>query len=120
MAVIEGLEPTQRVDPYSWNDEPKGPDFKELATIQWGEACYDFDLTRLWEYEGKLYVADDSGCSCPCPFENTTVEDLTEITKLQDFYDYLGKSDHYGAEHPASVDQQWRMIKIIGEKLSKS
>lgn len=34
--------------------------------------CYEFDMVVLWQDKetGKRYWARDSGCSCPCPFEN--------------------------------------------------
>lgn len=50
----------------------------EIGSIQWGAYCYDFDLTVVWQHEdGTLYWADDSGCSCPSPFEDfTSLESL--------------------------------------------
>ncbi len=52
----------------AWNDPEPG--------------AYEWVLDIEWDYE-------DQGCSCPTPFEDTTEDDLTEITKMQDFYDVV-------------------------------
>jgi hypothetical protein len=64
-----------------------------LGEIQWGPACYDFDLTVVWQdtTTGALYFADDSGCSCPSPFESQGRDDLTPIDKPQTFIDHVNK-----------------------------
>jgi hypothetical protein len=42
-----------------------------IGEVSWSEPCYDFDLTAVWRSsQGVLYWADDSGCSCPAPFED--------------------------------------------------
>lgn len=41
-----------------------------VGQVSWSEEAYQFDLTAVWrDAEGKLYWGDDSGCSCPSPFE---------------------------------------------------
>ncbi len=107
-------------DPVEFSYGSEKSKFEEFGEMQWGEADYSFDLTRVWKHTltGDLYCADDSGCSCPSPFEDTQVKDLTPITKLQDFYDHLKDHPDYGINHPATIDQQWRLIKSIGEYLN--
>ncbi|WP_425443263.1 DUF7574 domain-containing protein [Streptosporangium canum] len=42
---------------------------------------YGFDYTVIWRNaEGQLLFADDSGCSCPSPFEAHGLADLTPAT----------------------------------------
>lgn len=41
-----------------------------VGEVQWDEPCYDFDLTVVWTDGSLFYWADDSGCSCPSPFED--------------------------------------------------
>lgn len=37
------------------------------------EPCYSFDKLVVWQHaDGRLFYADDHGCSCPSPFENYT------------------------------------------------
>lgn len=49
-----------------------------VGDIEWAEPNYSFDFTAVWKKSrGEYYLASDSGCSCPAPFENyTSVEDL--------------------------------------------
>ena len=38
---------------------------------------YDFDIIAFWaDKDGIVYYGTDSGCSCPCPFEDCTFEDI--------------------------------------------
>ncbi|GAB6901991.1 DUF7574 domain-containing protein [Kineosporia succinea] len=55
-----------------------------IGEAQWGEADYSFDLTVVWRHKesGDLFYADDSGCSCPSPFEDYKgIADLTKATR---------------------------------------
>ena len=47
---------------------------------------FDFDYFSVWiDASGFLYAAEDSGCSCPYPFENvTTIEQLTRYSNASD------------------------------------
>lgn len=51
-----------------------------LGEIEWSGFTYEFDMTAVWYRSGALvpqfFWADDSGCSCPTPFENTSYEEL--------------------------------------------
>jgi hypothetical protein len=53
--------------------------------IEDDNACYSFDDFIIWRRleDGKLFFGQDSGCSCPSPFEYYGVNDLTPITDLQ-------------------------------------
>ena len=71
----------------SWDDNPYSyPEKHGLQTVgevEWSDGGYQFDLTVVWRNPetGQLYIAEDSGCSCPSPFENFDgVEDLDAVT----------------------------------------
>lgn len=67
-------------------DEPSKFNLTFVDEVSWDNEPYQFDLTGVWKHNetGQLYMADDSGCSCPSPFENfTTVEFLTPVTLMQ-------------------------------------
>jgi hypothetical protein len=54
---------------------------KVLGDIDWSSGLYEFDQTVVWQDEqGQMYYADDSGCSCPSPFEAMGRDDLTPCT----------------------------------------
>lgn len=53
-----------------------------FGSIEDPEADYSFDTLMVWkDQEGSLFWAQDSGCSCPSPFENfTSIDDLHKLT----------------------------------------
>jgi hypothetical protein len=77
-------------DPY-YSPEKFG--LRTIGEVQWGEACYSFDLTVVWQdvTTGALYYADDSGCSCPSPFESIGRDQLHSIDRPQTFIDHIGQ-----------------------------
>ena len=61
-----------------------------IGFVDWGYGGYDFDLLQVWQKEDGTFVfGEDSGCSCPTPFQDQDVEDLTRINSLSIFKDYL-------------------------------
>lgn len=52
-----------------------------VGEIDFSDGCYQFDLTVVWrDATGQLFYCEDSGCSCPSPFEDEGVADLTACT----------------------------------------
>lgn len=49
-----------------------------IGTVEWIIESYEFNMTIvLMDKEGTFYWAQDSGCSCPMPFEEfTSIEQL--------------------------------------------
>lgn len=67
----------------SWESNPyyhpEKLGLNKVVDLDFSDGCYQFDLTAVWTKEGekKFFWADDSGCSCPSPFENVnTIEEL--------------------------------------------
>ena len=61
-----------------------------IGAIEWREEYYEFDITIvLKKTRGEYYLASDSGCSCPSPFE-----DFTSVDKLLGPYDKKGVKFH--------------------------
>lgn len=62
--------------------------------------CYEFDTLLIFQHEdGTLYYAQDSGCSCPTPFEDfNSISDLTLVTNetFNSFKDTL--KNHHGVD----------------------
>ena len=58
--------------------DPQDFGLEVVGTMDWAEPDYSFDMTVVWKQgQGKYWVGSDSGCSCPCPFE-----DITDINEL--------------------------------------
>lgn len=58
---------------------------EQIGEVVWREPDYSFDFLVLWrraETE-RFYFDEDSGCSCPSPFENATLESLTQVESLR-------------------------------------
>ena len=67
----------------------------EVGQIDWAEQDYSFDMTVVWKDEnGKLYWADDSGCSCPSPFEDFHSLDQLETGSFFDLAHYLQECEN--------------------------
>ena len=60
---------------------PEKFDLELVVEVDLAEPDYSFDLLCIWRHTktGKLYMATDSGCSCPIPFEFVKFEDLTPV-----------------------------------------
>jgi len=52
-----------------------------VGEVEWSSGSYEFDMTVVWRKpDGSLVYGEDSGCSCPSPFEGHGVNDLTSCT----------------------------------------
>lgn len=62
---------------------PENAGLTPIGEIDWSDGCYAFDYTVVWQrtFDGRFVYAEDSGCSCPSPFEDTGVEDLVVLRK---------------------------------------
>lgn len=62
--------------------QPEHFGLTQIGEIDDPFGCYSFDYIVVWQHEdGRLFWAEDSGCSCPSPFELcTALSDLEEIT----------------------------------------
>jgi hypothetical protein len=69
-------------DPY-YNPEKHGLEI--VGECDWSSGSYEFDLAVIWrDKDGQLYYAEDSGCSCPSPFEGIrSIDDLEKVTAHQ-------------------------------------
>lgn len=70
--------------------QPEHFGLENIGTIEWREADYEFDMTIvLKKKRGEYYLACDSGCSCPAPFE-----DFTSMDYLMGPFDKKGVEFH--------------------------
>ncbi len=82
---------TEKVEKDWLNADAKESEYEFVAEVEWEDQSYQFDMTRVYLHKptGELYYAEDSGCSCPSPFEDTTTDDLKPIMRMQDWYDHV-------------------------------
>src|SRR3546814_4515199 len=66
-----------------------------------GNLSYEFNEVKVFQHKfhGGLLIAQDSGCSCPSPFENAVVDEGKFLNSLADF-------DAFVAEHE-QIDTVW-------------
>lgn len=61
-----------------------------VGELDYSSGSYEFDYTAVWVDDQKnLYYADDSGCSCPSPFEGLGLNDLTKANTVQELQGHL-------------------------------
>ncbi|GAA0970037.1 hypothetical protein GCM10009555_018260 [Acrocarpospora macrocephala] len=79
---------------------PENYGLTTIGEIDWSDGCYQFDYTVIWRnQDGQLLYGEDTGCSCPSPFEDTGLDDLTACT-LPELQAHLEK--RLDEEFPAS------------------
>lgn len=64
--------------------QPEAFGITTVGEASWDDECWQFDLTVVWQSkeDPKLfYWANDSGCSCPAPFEDFTSLDYDGVHK---------------------------------------
>jgi hypothetical protein len=90
---------------------------REVGEVDFSDGCYQFDYTRVWLHveTSTFWMADDSGCSCPSPFESLSSEELTSIERLQVLIDHLDKrkadvSEWSASELPRITDDCTNLI----------
>lgn len=64
---------------------PEQYGLETVGQVDWSDEPYQFDMTVVWRRvaDGQLFYASDSGCSCPSPFEDTGVDDLTAASMFE-------------------------------------
>jgi len=67
-----------------------------VAEIEYSSGEYEFDTRVVWrDASGKLYTARDSGCSCPTPFEEVTMQEADSFS-YDAIHSEVMNEDHYG------------------------
>lgn len=71
--------------------DPKKCGLEKVAELDFSDGCYNFNITAVWTKAGekKFYWADDSGCSCPSPFENYSEHEQLESGGFKQIRDHL-------------------------------
>ena len=56
-----------------------------IAEVECSDGMWQFDLIVGWKHkDGTVYIAQDSGCSCPSPFEDyNSLESLDKVASIE-------------------------------------
>lgn len=103
-------------DPQEWGLEVVGE-------LEFSDGCYQFDTLVVWKDKKnrKVYYAEDSGCSCPVPFEECrSVDDLTEISSvtLQEFRSHIVDRCSSNYSHAALADGR-KLVSKVAQLLAR-
>jgi hypothetical protein len=83
-----------------YNPEDHG--LRIVAELHEPDMCYEFNMLVVWmDKDGEAYYAQDSGCSCPSPFENYhSIADLTPLNShsIADLERAAREMDRSGAD----------------------
>lgn len=62
-----------------------------VGSVDWDREAWSFNLTSVWWHAEShtLYWGDDSGCSCPSPFESVLSLDGLVKGGWQELYEHL-------------------------------
>jgi hypothetical protein len=79
--------------------DPAAYGLELVGDVEWDDEPYQFNMTAVWRSTttGQLYYADDSGRSCPSPFEDHSTEDLIPATR-HEVLDRLSESPATAAD----------------------
>ena len=89
--LIETLADNKVYGYYSKNDPQV---FELLGEAELDFEQWQFDIVGVFRHKetGLLFYGHDSGCSCPTPWENTKVTDLTPLETYQEWLDYMAEA----------------------------
>lgn len=85
----DGFYQEYYTDPYN---TPNKFGLIPVAEVELSEPDYSFDIAMVWYHfeRDTFYVAHDSGCSCPSPFERyTELDELTGPLTRHEVADWL-------------------------------
>lgn len=92
---------------------------EKVAELDFSSGAWEFDITAVWTKAGekKFYWKDDSGCSCPSPFEGVSEEAELESGGYKEIRDHLVKrfDGEYGGGSYVKITE----LHPVLEKLHK-
>lgn len=79
---------------------PRAHQLTPVAEIDRSSGAYEFHLVVVWRHDdGRFFIASDSGCSCPSPFEDVRglgeLEELTDLAQIDAYLPTPGEYDYY-------------------------
>ena len=111
---------SKRIYP-DWREDDEPTEYTYLGEIEWSYQSWEFDITGVFRKDstGELFYATDSGCSCPSPWDRTTEDDLTLITRPQDFIEHTNGQLGYSSNEAATVDDVRKLTLVVFDHFEK-
>lgn len=81
-----------------------------VTQIEWDSESWQFNLTAVWvDQHGQFYIAHDSGCSCPSPFEwITSLDQLEKVSKFEVAETLLAQAERQKPEEGQYNYEGWQ------------
>jgi hypothetical protein len=109
--------------------QPEHFGLTQIGYLDDPNACYSFDDLIVWQHtDGRIFWAEDSGCSCPSPFEHfNSLDDLNPLT--EDSWSIFEAAvrnhcapwdDEKHAVNPEGDTEQWAEKVELLSKVSKA
>lgn len=114
----------------SWSSieyDPEKAGLTVVASMEDDDLSYAFDKFVVWRDEatGGLFYANDSGCSCPTPFED--IKRLSDLTRIDprrlDAFENDARSwadDTYDSKSKVSIDTFQRFMRGVRDAAAES
>ena len=95
-----------------FNSPYDSDELEYIGEVEWTGESYQFDITAVWYHpeSGLFYWGDDSGCSCPTPFED--VHDLSGL-EAGNRFDVIHHLEARGDEGFYSEHAGMEMVNLI-------
>lgn len=103
---------------YNLYSDPAKFGLTPVGEIDWSDGCYQFDLTVVYrrDFDGRLVYVEDSGCSCPMPFDDKGIPDLTLCTPAE----LQAQLEKRQAEHTYVTDDEGYRAAQIADLMAKA
>lgn len=107
---------------YALYDSPAKFGMEPVGEVEWSDGSYQFDLTVVWRRvcDGALFWSEDSGCSCPSPFESIGTDDLVALTSLATFQQHLDQRlaarEDYDSDRSSAVAELLERLHQAGAR----
>lgn len=105
---------------YGFHSSPENYGLTTVGEIDWSDGCYCFDYTTVWQRtaDGVFVYGEDSGCSCPSPYESETAEGLTEIPSLSEFQTHLNdrSASNYDGTRESEIAELLERMHAAGAR----
>lgn len=98
-------------------EDPKRHGLVIVAEIGDDDASYSFNDIVVWKHidSGRFYWAQDSGCSCPSPFEDyDNIDDLTRLFSVHELEMWM---EAEGRSPARSLDNRIEFLRKVTDSI---